>query len=130
LTANHFNLNRNTVSRLINSVREVSNSSLSASWRSKLTETMPQLSVDAMERSITDLNDPHRAANTAIQHLKGIGALQTEGSSTVNVFVANIGQLPANWREEYQLSDADTTTYSNKDADSVIDVTPEPDPTS
>lgn len=99
-TAQEFGVHRNTVSTLVNSVRNVENSPLSADWRKKLTDTLPNLSVDAIERSISDLEDPHKAASTALAHLKGIGALQGEGT-TVNVFVGSISNMPADLAEDY-----------------------------
>lgn len=96
-----FGVHRNTVWALCQPVKEIANSPLNPGWRSKLNETLPQLSVDAIERSVKDTDDVHKAAGTAIQHLKGIGVLASENSSQVNVFVQQIQGLPADWQASY-----------------------------
>lgn len=99
--ANHFNVHRNTVSDLVKQVRSVQNSGSPSDWRKKLTDELPNQSVAAIERSIQDTEDVHKAASTAIAHLKGIGALQGDSGATVNVFVGSIANMPADLAGEY-----------------------------
>lgn len=110
--AKDFNCHPNTVNTLVKSVKEVENSPLSTGWRSKLTETLPQLSVDAIEKSLKDDQDVHKAASTALSHLKGIGVLAQDGGSNVNVFIQQVANLPADWQSEYFTVEPDTPTSS------------------
>jgi len=113
--AKQFNVSPNTVWSLVKSVRStVNGSALTADWRRKLTETLPAKSVDAIERSIGDVDDPHKAASTAIAHLKGIGVLASENQTNVNVFVNQIANLPADWQQSYLGAD-DAETIETKD---------------
>ena len=118
--AKDFNCHPNTVNTLVKSVKEVENSPLSTGWRAKLTETLPQLSVDAIEKSLKDTEDVHKAASTALSHLKGIGALAQEGSANVNVFIQQVAGLPSDWQQEYFTVDEHTPSG---DTSQVIDIT-------
>lgn len=116
--AKQFNCHPNTVGTLLKPIKEVPNSPLNTGWRSKLVETLPQLSVDAIERSIKDDQDVHKAATTALSHLKGIGALAQEGATNVNVFIQQVANLPQDWQREYFTIEAENgpdTTTSSKD---------------
>lgn len=99
--AQQFGVSPNTVGTLVKSVRQSQSSALSTSWRSKLTDALPTHSVDAIERSVLDTGDVHKAATTAIAHLKGIGVLAADQSSTVNVFVNQVVNLPQDWQSRY-----------------------------
>lgn len=100
--AQQFGVNRNTVAKLVKGVREnVKESAFSSGWRQKLTEELPAKSVRALELSITDTEDVHKAAATGIAHLKGIGVLQNEGATSINVLINQVNGLPADWQERY-----------------------------
>jgi len=101
LVAHEFGVHRNTVAQLCKDVRAVPNSGLSYDWRKKLTDELPNQSVAAIEKSITDVEDVHKAASTAIAHLKGIGALQGDAGATVNVFMGSIANLPTDLASDY-----------------------------
>ncbi len=120
--AQRFNVHINTINRLIVSVRRgVKDSVLSAStWRSRLTDTLPTHSVDAIERSVKDLADPHKAASTAIAHLKGIGALQSESNQQVNVFFSQINNLPDDVKAGYITADS-SPVNSTQVVDTTVD---------
>lgn len=102
-TAKEFGVHRNTVASLVKSVRHVAGSPLDKSWRAKLYEQMPAASVAALERSINDTVDIHKAAATGVAHLKGIGVLNadTQQLGSVNVFLTQINALPADLKAAY-----------------------------
>ncbi len=89
--AKHFNVNPNTVSKLVQRVTHVQGSAFSPDWRRKLVEQLPGPSVDALERSIKDTESPHQAASTALAVLKGLGHLQGDRAGDVNVFLNTVG---------------------------------------
>ena len=99
--AKRFGVHHNTVYTLCKSVKGAENPGEPSNWREKLTQTLPAKSVQALELSITDTTDVHKAASSAIAHLKGIGALQQEGGGQVNVFVQMVSGLPADWQRDY-----------------------------
>ncbi len=111
LVAQEFGVHRNTVAQLVNSVRQNVKVSELSGWRDKLTNELPAQSVDAIQRSINDLGDPHKAASTALSHLKGIGALQGD-QAIVNVMVNAISSLPPDLAGDY-LEVEPTTTCGN-----------------
>ena len=81
---------------------------LDKSWRKKLTDELPAKSVDAIERSVIDGEDVHRAATTAIAHLKGIGVLAGDTqAASVNVFIASAGSLPVDLADGYVTLESD-----------------------
>ncbi len=98
--AKRFGVHPNTVNRLLKSVRKEPESQLSSAWREKLTNELPAKSVNAIELSILDTVDVHKAASTAIAHLKGIGALQGD-QAIVNVMVNAISSLPPDLAGDY-----------------------------
>ena len=89
---------------LMKSVREapeVRNSpALALNWREKLTRDLPAKAVDTLELSISDRGDVHKAAGSALQLLKGIGALSGDGT-TVNFIQNNLGALPPDWQDAF-----------------------------
>ncbi len=116
--AKRFGVHYNTVSLLCKSVRNTPNSPLNGDWRQRLTGELPTLSVQAIERSVTDVNDVHKAASTAIAHLKGIGALQGEGNSTITVMLNSVSSLPADLAQDYLEIEA-TTPPTSQDSDTL-----------
>ena len=119
--AKRFNVHPNTVNRLLKSVRNTPQSGLSSAWREKLTNELPAKSVNAIELSILDTVDVHKAASTAIAHLKGIGALQGD-QATINVMVNAISSLPPDLAGDY-LDVESTTTSSNDSRHNTLDGT-------
>ena len=107
LTAEHFDLSRNTVAGLVKTVRDASNSALSTDWRSRMAE-LPVLCVDAVKDAVTDRTDVYKAAGIAQAHLKGVGIYNAD--TQVNV-TAMLASAPA-----------------GIDLDTAIDVTPTPLP--
>lgn len=99
--AKAFNVNINTVATLVKSVKNVPESSLSPAWRERF-EKLPELCVDAIERSVKDTKDLHSAARTAQTHMKGVGIYQPDNAVTNNVFLTQISSLPADWQAEYE----------------------------
>lgn len=97
--ANHFNVHRNTVSDLVKSVKSVQNAD-SSDWRKKLTEELPTKAVAAIERSLIDETDVHKAAGTALSYFKGTGVMSGD-SPAVNVFVGSIANMPADLAGDY-----------------------------
>jgi hypothetical protein len=80
---------------------EVRNSpALALNWREKLTRDLPAKAVDTLELSISDRGDVHKAAGSALQLLKGIGALSGDGT-TVNFIQNNLGALPPDWQDAF-----------------------------
>lgn len=116
--AKQFGVHPNTVSAIVKSVRAVQNASV-GDWRRKLVDELPAKSVAAIERSVSDQEDVHRAANTALAHLKGIGVLAPDAGSgaSVQVFVGQVSGLPAAWQQEYFSS---TTTSSDEASNNEI----------
>jgi transposase-like protein len=96
-TAKEFGLHTNTVSRLWASVKKVRNTGHEG-WREKLANELPSQAVDAIELSVKDRIDIHKAAATGMGLLKGLGHLQGEGVS-VNIQQV-IGSIPEEWRSE------------------------------
>ena len=94
-----FGVHRNTVANLCKAVRNVPNSPLSTAWRAKFAQ-LPELAVDAIEASLKDREDVHRAAGTAQTHLKGVGIYASDAPVT-NVFVQQLSSLPPDWQAEY-----------------------------
>jgi transposase-like protein len=96
-TAKEFGLHTNTVSRLWATVKKVRNAGLESleDWRAKLDGK----SYKAVERSLDDPVEPHKAATTGLTWLKGSGVLQ--GDNQVNVTIQQmIGSIPEEWRAE------------------------------
>lgn len=109
-----FGMNRTLLGQLVRSVKAVPGSALNADWRKKLNADLPSQSVDAIERSVTDLNDVHKAAATAVAHLKGIGVFASEATTQVSVLVSGVQNLPADWREAYfTASEPELTTTTS-----------------
>jgi hypothetical protein len=96
--AKRFGCHPNTVSNLCKDVAGLPTKGISSqleAWRSKNDEG----SYEAIHASVSDREDVHRAANTGLQWLKGVGVLQ--GDSQVNITVqAMIAAVPPEWREE------------------------------
>lgn len=96
--ANHFNVHRNTVSDLVKLVRSVqSPANAGGSGLSEWKQKLDTGSFQAIERSVNDSQDVHKAASTGLGWLKGSGVLQPDGAS-VNVFVEQIMGLPEDMR--------------------------------
>ncbi len=107
-TAKEFHVHINTVSRIWNSVKKVRNEAVDslATWRTKLDTK----SFEAVERSVDDTDEVHKAATTGLGWLKGVGVLAGENQSTVNVFVNQVLNLPADWRSEYLSNEPEQCT--------------------
>jgi transposase-like protein len=100
--ARRFGITRQSLSSLTRNVRKAGAVSLATkNWRQELVDELPQYSVNALKRSICDDDDKHKAAGTAIAHLKGIGVLAGENQANVNVFIQAIAQLPSDWQARY-----------------------------
>src|SRR5689334_18775942 len=104
--AQAFGVHVNTVGRLAREVRKGSKTlAQSGEWRKTLYETMIPESVSAVRSSINDSEDVHKAATTAMQHLKAVGVVQ--GDVTVTNIVINVHDMPANWRDKFSFSEED-----------------------
>ena len=105
--AKRLNCHVNTVSRLCTGVEGLPNKRISASLES-YREKLDVKSYDAVEASLDDREDVHKAAVTGLTWLKGVGVLQ--GDNQVNVTVqALIAAVPADWQEEMILTPAPGT---------------------
>lgn len=106
--AQRFNVHRNTVNSLVRAVKKSAQSGTftrAADWKRELYETMVPQSVEALRLSITDKHDVHKAAGTAMQHLKAVGVVASEASgSTVNIYV-NTQDLPQDWHSRARFID-------------------------
>lgn len=98
-TAKHFGIHMNTASRIWNSVKRVNNAGLESleQWRLKL----DQGSFKAIESSVTDTQDVHKAASTGLSWLKGVGVLAGDQGTQVNVFMGSIANMPADLAGDY-----------------------------
>lgn len=120
--AQAYDVHPNSINRLVKSVMDGAADPAKLDWRKRLSETLPTKAVDAIERSVDDIEDVHKAASTGLSVLKGLGHLAGEGNATnVNVLVATINSLPADIRECYLSNDviditpdAETTTSSGE----------------
>lgn len=101
-----FGVHRNTVWALCQPVKDLPGSPLDKTWRTRMTDELPALAVNAMQASMEDREDVHRAASTGIALLKGIGALASDNATTltVSVFAGSVANLPADWQERYVTS--------------------------
>lgn len=112
--AQAFDVHRNTVHDIVRSVQQNGADPAQLDWRKRLTDTLPSKSVDAIERSVGDLQDVHKAANTGLQVLKGLGHLANDAPSmNVAVVIQQINSLPADLREHYLCSDLDVVSNAD-----------------
>lgn len=97
--ADKYGVNRSTIWRVKKAfVSSQPDSVLSEDWRTKLHNALPVKAVTAIERSLDDEDDVHKAASTGVNVLKGLGHLQGEG---VNVTIQQmLGAIPEEWRGE------------------------------
>lgn len=123
-------VHRNTVNALVRDVMEKAPEAAQLDWRKKLSETIPAKAVSAIERSVEDLEDIHKAAGTGVQVLKGLGHLAGEGNTTnIITVMQQIHALPPDLRACY-LSNDDAKTIDVSDADIVsVDAKPKRDNT-
>jgi hypothetical protein len=94
--AKQFGVSKQTVNALVKEVRE-------AVTVDSLEPVVSVISRDAklaIQRSVNDLVDVHKAAATGLSWLKGTGELQPDGGN-VNVFSQTVVSLGTNWRQEY-----------------------------
>ncbi len=115
-TAKYFNLHTNTVSRIWNSVKKLRNASVSTSmedWRAKLDTG----SFTAIERSVGDTQDVHKAASTGLSWLKGVGVLAADSTTTVQVMLNSVSSLPADLAQDY--IEIDATPSPSQDSDTL-----------
>ena len=77
--------------------------------------------MDTLELSISDRGDIHKAAGSALQLLKGIGALAGD-STTVNFIQNNLGALPPDWQDAF--NGINEVQRLGEVQDEVIDVKP------
>ena len=92
----------NTISRLCAGVAGLPNRRISGSLES-FREVIDVKSFSAIEASVDDREDVHRAAITGLSWLKGVGVLQ--GDNQVNVTVqAMIADIPPDWRDDMILT--------------------------
>ena len=69
-------------------------------WRRKLTEQLPKHATDAIEKSLKDDNDVHKAAGTGLALLKGLRVLDSDSvTNNVTVYIESIRSMPADMRE-------------------------------
>jgi len=122
--AQQFGVHRNSVSVMVNNVRKQANSPALATHAVQ-TKALAQLISDeaklAVQRSVQDLVDVHKAAGTGLSWLKGTGELNGDGT-TVNVFVGAIRELPADLRGEYLSIDEDIVDVNA----TAVESTPQP----
>ena len=112
VVAKRFGVHHNTVYTLCKSVKGCGIPGEPSDWRQKLTSELPAKSVKAIELSLNDTVDVHKAASTALAHLKGIGALNSDSGANVSIFVANVGTLPPDWQTDYFQVEEGTPTGS------------------
>ena len=102
--AQQFGVHRNSVSILVNAVRKQVPNSVIALQRETVQTVVQHISNgarDAIQRSVNDLQDVHKAATTGLSWLKGTGELAGDGGSTLNVFFSQVNNLPADWQAKY-----------------------------
>ncbi len=68
-------------------------------------QELKSLAVPALKRSLSDTTEVHKAANTAVNVMKGLGEFREDRLGDVNLFVAQIANLPADWQKHYVSSD-------------------------
>lgn len=108
--AQQFGVHPHTVQSLVQSVREIPNNPLNSGWRQELYEKIVPESVSAIRRSVNDTNDIHKAAGTAMAHLKAVGVVKEDSAVQVNIFT-NVQDLPADWRDKFiTIESTDTPT--------------------
>jgi transposase-like protein len=80
--AKHYGVHRNSVRPIIQAAKR--GMQVSQDWREKFNK-LPELCVDAIERSVTDRNDVHKAASTAQTHFKGVGVYGADNSVSIKL---------------------------------------------
>jgi transposase-like protein len=111
--AKHYGVHRNTVRPIVQTAK--SGMQVSQDWREKFNR-LPELCVDAVERSITDTKDVHKAAGTAQTHLKGVGIYNQDRNVQIKLeqwFNGPVAQrITAEWtaREEAEALEAASST--------------------
>lgn len=107
--AQDLGIHRNTVSRLVQDVAKLGGDPSKLDWRKRLADDLPSKSVDAIERSVSDTEDVHRAASTGLSVLKGLGHLANDAPTTnVAIVIQQINSLPEDLRQHYLCSDVVT----------------------
>ena len=102
--AKRFGTTIRTVFSLCAAVRQLPNNPLDGTWRARF-RALPELCVGAIEASVTDREDVHRAAGTAQAHLKGVGIYASDAPVT-NVFVSQLQNLPLDWQVDFTTGDS------------------------
>lgn len=80
--------------------------------RSRLT-ALNATAATAIERSMLDTEDVHKAANTGVQHLKGMGVYAADAQVSVAI-VNQVAALPEDWQSRYV---SNTLTVSPDDTE-------------
>ena len=108
--AQAYDVHPNSINRLVKSVMHDAPDPASLDWRKQLAESLPSKSVVAIDRSLDDTEDIHKAANTGLQVLKGLGHLAADSvTNNVTVVMSQINALPPDIRAMYVSNDVDVT---------------------
>ena len=103
--AKQFGVHHNTINGWVRSMRQSvteAQNPLPQNWRNRLTDLLPAKATDAIERSVDDLNDVHKAAGTGLALLKGIGILAgDQGDTNISIVVQTINAMSPDLRERY-----------------------------
>ncbi len=96
--AQRLNIHRNTVNAICRDVQGLPKQGVKhlEEWRS----TLDSGSFEAIEASVKDRTDPHRAATTGLNWLKGSGVLAPDNLGTGNVATV-VSSIPEEWRSRY-----------------------------
>ncbi len=80
--AKQYGFHRNTIRPIVHA--GTAGIQKSQDWRERFNK-LPDLCVDAIERSVRDTGDIHKAATTAQTHFKGIGVYGADNQVAINV---------------------------------------------
>jgi transposase-like protein len=126
--AKHYGVHRNTVRPIVQAAKR--GMEVSQDWRERFNK-LPDLCVDAVERSVTDTKEVHKAASTAQTHLKGVGIYNQDRNVQIKLeqWLGSplVQRLTMEYKDAVDRDPDDwpaTTDYSIKDKDTVQDNTP------
>ena len=104
--AKEFGVHLNTVNRIINTVRNTTKQAGITASGSDWRQSQTQRAVRAVDAGLDATDDPYKRATIGVQALKGLGVYVGDNAgSTTNVFIAQMQNLPADWREKYVRSE-------------------------
>lgn len=97
--AKELNLARSTVLKVAKRLQVDKSNGAELDIRARL-QNLNSVAADAIQASMQDREDVHKAAVTSIQHLKGMGVYASDNNVSANVIV-QVAALPEDWRDRY-----------------------------